>query len=179
MSEFMPSTKKKETEGFKWLQNCIEKKLPNALLRSTMNKGSGASGAVADAILKYRNKEFDIEIKVIGGEIPTNIRLTHQTVTKARGKDLIIALLYNFDNPEKTDVKFFRFGSVVGKIQVEPHFIVQKRDLTQDVLGYIDALDGMLKSDPIPLNLSCLPCENKKNRWRLTIEWDEKRVFPS
>jgi len=184
MSVSFTSTKGKEAKGFEWLKREVEGKLRGALLRPTMNKGSDTKEAVADAILEYDGRSFDIEIKVIGKAIPTNIRFTHQTVSKSRGKDLIVALIYNFDEhfdePEKTEVRFFRLGSVASSLQVEPHFIVQKGDLSKHrALQDLNALSDMLKGDPALLNLPCVHWRNEDNHWRLIIEWEKKMASPS
>lgn len=173
------STKKKEAAGFRWLEAYIRRKLPGASLTATMNKSRECAEAIADAVLNYGNKQYAIEMKVIGKAIPTNIRLTHQTVSKARGKDLIVALLYNFDTRHK-EVKFFRLGAMTDSIQIEPHFIVQKGALNKrGALHNMDALVDMLIDDPVPLDFSSLHWRSERNDWRLKIEWEEQVASPA
>lgn len=175
MSRHFPSTKKKEAAGLKWLKQHLEKRLPGAFVEDATNKRVHNKNAVGDAVLHFNKKRFDIEIKVIGKGIPTNIRFTHQTVTKARGKDLIVALIYEFDEPRKTQVRFFRLGSAANAFQVEPHFILQKRDLSNPhVLQDLDGLSKMLSDDPVRLDLHRQFWKNENNHWRLTIEWEDQ-----
>lgn len=183
MSPTFRSTKDKESEGIKWLQKRIKEMLPKASFHQTANKGRDTKrNDIADAILTYEGKQFPMEIKVIGKSIPTNIRFTHQTMTKALGKDLIVALIYNFDNSEKTGVKFFRFWSLAKAncILIEPHFIVQKQFLNQlQALQDIENLSDMLDNVPAFPSLTSLHCNNKNNHWKLSIEWDAKWTDPA
>lgn len=114
-----------ELKGCEALERYVAEYLPGATLMRTMNKGRGASDGMADAILTLDGKTFHIEIKASSGKAGTNVRFTHQTISKALGHDLIVALVEQVAEPEKTSLSFFRLGEV-KTLGVEPHFIVQQ-----------------------------------------------------
>lgn len=148
----MRQPKKVEEEGYKFLKSYVETHFPGATLTPTMNKGRGENRGIADAVLDYDGKKVHIEIKASSEALRTNIRFTHQTISKAIGQDLIVALITNLANPASTEIKFFRLGAVQESIIVEPHFIVQKSSITDRT----DTLSTLLQGKVIPLSLSAL-----------------------
>ncbi len=142
-----------EAQAYRFLARYVEEKLPGASLKPTMHKGKGESEGIADAVLEYDGQKVHIEIKACSKKaFGTNIRFTHQTIAKAQGHDLIVALITNVADPEKTSVTFFRLGAVQDSIIVEPHFIVQYPQTT----GHHASLDTILRGETAPLNLSSL-----------------------
>lgn len=116
-------SKEVEMKGYDALAYYIEKEFPHADLTPTMNKGRGSSEGIADAILEIDGVKHYVEIKASSKTIGTNIRFTHQTMAKALGHEVIIALISNLANGPG-DIAFFRLSDVAEAITVEPHFIV-------------------------------------------------------
>lgn len=145
-------TKKIEAEGFEHLKRYVESHFKGATLESTMNKGRGKNSGIADAILEYNGESVHIEIKASSKALGTNIRFTHQTISKAIGHDLIVALITNIANPDNIEINFFRLGAVQEFIIVEPHFIIQKKSIANRTTS----LPALLQSKAIPLSLSRL-----------------------
>lgn len=143
-------SKKIEAEGFKHLERDIKTHLKGATLESTMNKGRGKSLGIADAVLKYNGEIVHIEIKASSKTLGTNIRFTHQTISKTIGHDLVVALITNLANPADINIQFFRLGAVQKSIVVEPHFIVQAKSIKSSV----STLPELLQSKSITLSLS-------------------------
>ena len=144
-------SKKVEAKGYEYLVRHVRENCPGAILTPTMNKGRGKNVGIADAVLNYDDdKKVHIEIKASSKALGTNIRFTHQTIAKALGHDLIVAIIDNLANQEETKIRFFRLGAVQESILVEPHFIVQKAS----VASRTDTLRALLKSKAIPLSLS-------------------------
>ncbi|MDM0070668.1 hypothetical protein [Variovorax sp. J31P207] len=117
-------SKKLESEAFTYLQAYIQERLPGATLQPTMNKGRGSNNPhIADAVLEHEGRTYHIEIKASSKKVGHNIRFTHQTVTKAVGKDVIVALIANVETGSPS-FEFFRLSDVAQSLCVEPHFLV-------------------------------------------------------
>jgi len=106
--------------------------------KASKNKNEGVLELPGcDVILSIDGTEYHIELKTSGNsKLPTNIRFTHQTISKMTNslilKDLIVVCVYNLkEGKDKAKFKFFKFGKI-NKIQVEPHFIIQKKNLPVD-----------------------------------------------
>ena len=90
-----------------------------------------------DLVLSMDGIKYYIELKTSGNsKLPTNIRFTHQTISKMTDpyilKDLIVVCVYNLkEGKDKAKYKFFKFGEI-NDIKVEPHFIIQSRNLPKD-----------------------------------------------
>jgi hypothetical protein len=140
------STKDIETKAFEYLRVYFEKCLPGAMLIPAMNKGRGKATAIGDALLEYNGQETHIEIKASrSARLPTNLRFTHQTISAALGKDLVVAVVWNLDN-ERPEVGFFKLSSVSAQVVIEPHFIVQSKYLKGK-----DAIAGIFSTDIEPI----------------------------
>lgn len=93
-------------------------------MQPTMNKGRGnINPHIADAVLEYEGRTYHIEIKASSKKVGHNIRFTHQTVTKAVGKDVIVALVSDVETGSPS-FEFFKLSDVVQDLCVEPHFLV-------------------------------------------------------
>ena len=142
-------SKKLELEAFGLLETYLQERFPGCVLENHLNKGGGHSGVVGDAILRYEGKSFDIEIKASTKEPVGNVRITHQTVTKAIGKDVIVALISKLGTGTPT-FEFFRLTDVVENLAIEPHFFIMKKHTKTQIrpLASILALpDGKLNID--------------------------------
>ncbi|RYH62448.1 MAG: hypothetical protein EON54_09310 [Alcaligenaceae bacterium] len=126
-------SKQLEQEAFGHLERYLKEQLPDCVLENHMNKGGGHSDVVGDAILRYRGKCLDIEIKASSKEPNGNLRLTHQTVTKAIGRNVIVALVSKLATGKPT-FEFFRLTDVVENLRVEPHFIIMKKHTNSKML---------------------------------------------
>ena len=130
-----------ELKAFTVLEKYVKEHIPNGKLTPTMNKGSGQSNGVADAVLEFNNIKTHIEIKSRSKKsIGTNIRFTHQTIRKSQGYDLIVALITNLDVVGEEVVNFFRLGAVQNQLIVEPHFIVQQKSIKNRTGNLVDLL---------------------------------------
>lgn len=118
-----------EQKAFGQLEEYISANLPGAVLSDTMNKGKGKGmhPAIADAVLEYGGQLYDIEIKANSKKAYFNIRFTHQTVTKAIGKDVIVALI-SYAGTDQVSFEFFRLSDVVNHMIVEPTFLIAKKN---------------------------------------------------
>jgi hypothetical protein len=142
-------SKKLEFEAFGLLESYLQERFPGCVLENQLNKGGGQNGVVGDAILRYAGKSFDIEIKASTKELVGNVRITHQTVTKAIGKDVIVALISKLGTGTPT-FEFFRLTDVVENLAIEPHFFIMKKHTKTQIrpLASILALpDGQLNID--------------------------------
>jgi hypothetical protein len=159
MSKSRRSSKDIERRGFELLKKHLAKELGDDFCIGKSD--------VADALLKYRGNEFHIEMKASTGALDHNIRFAHQTVTKARGKDLIVALVSNLDNARKRSFEFFRLGALKRYIEVEPRFIVKKKRAER----HADTIKRVLEGKRLPIRLPYIRRRNRNNHWRLSIEW--------
>lgn len=118
-----------EQKAFHQLEVYIGDNLPGAVLSDTMNKGKGKGmhPAIADAVLEYGGKVYDIEIKASSKKAYFNIRFTHQTMTKAIGKDVIVALI-SYAGTDQVSFEFFRLSDVASHMIIEPTFLVAKKN---------------------------------------------------
>jgi hypothetical protein len=97
-----------------------------------------------DLIASKDGRKYYIELKACAGASPTNLRFTHQTISKMGKelKNLIVAHVYNLSS-EKPSIRFFKISSSVH-LFVEPHFIIQPNK--QQNLLY-DDIDSAINSD--------------------------------
>jgi hypothetical protein len=128
-----------EARAFSLLEAHLQARFPGAVLENHCNKGGGHSHVIGDAIMRYQGRAYDIEIKASTKEPVGNIRLTHQTVTKASGQDVIVALI-SWLGTESPTFEFFRLTDVVADLKVEPHFFVMKKH----VKAKVQPLDSIL-----------------------------------
>jgi len=101
-----------------------------------------------DVILSIDDTKYYIELKTSGNsKLPTNIRFTHQTISKMNNshilQDLIVVCVYNLkEGIEKAKFEFFKFGEInVNDIKVEPHFIVQSNKFRKDSESEVDSFE--------------------------------------
>lgn len=148
-----PSPKGIEQRAFQKLKEHLEKSLNDSKkfdLEFVGNRGRREGSGIADAILTYDGKVIHIEIKARSGPIGTNIRFTHQTITKALGHNLIVALVSELNTKDEPVFNFFSLGSVQDNITVEPHFIIQRTKISEEQEL---ALQQVLKNEGAPLSL--------------------------
>jgi hypothetical protein len=147
----MKSTKQIEETAFAELRKYVELNWPGCRLEDARNKGQSTRVAIGDALLTLPIPDgrcFDIELKSSRSPVlPTNLRFTHQTISSALGRDLIVALVWNIDVAPK--ITFFRLGDKQNEIIVEPHFIVQAKHINQNC-----SLEEILGESAKPLELS-------------------------
>lgn len=142
----MPNPKSVENLAFAHLLAYVEKHLPGAALESTMNKGRGSHPALADAELVYSGRIYHVEIKASSKAVGHNLRFTHQTITNAIGKDLIVALISNIETPNP-QFEFFRLSDVADDLTIEPHFLItskRARTRVQPLSEILPLADGQL-----------------------------------
>ena len=145
-------SKKLESEAFTCLQAYIQERLPGSALQPTMNKGRGNSSPhLADAVLEHEGRTYHIEIKASSGKVGHNIRFAHQTVAKAVGKDVIVALISNVGTGAPA-FEFFRLSDVAQSLCIEPHFLVAAKH-TKDKS---QPLGSLLKLPDAALDVSTL-----------------------
>lgn len=125
-------SKELEARAFGLLNAYIQERFPGAVLENHCNKGGGKNEVIGDAIMRYEGRAYDIEIKASTKEPVGNIRLTHQTVTKASGKDVIVALISWLGTDQPT-FEFFKLTDVVAELKVEPHFFIMKKHVKAKV----------------------------------------------
>ncbi|RZL65963.1 MAG: hypothetical protein EOP81_02300 [Variovorax sp.] len=133
-------SKQLEQEAFRHLESYLKEQFPGCVLENHMNKGGGQSDVVGDAILRYQEKCFDIEIKASSKEPSSNVRLSHQTVTKAIGRNVIVALISRLAT-EKPTFEFFRLTDVVENLRIEPNFIITKKLTNSKMLPFASLMD--------------------------------------
>ena len=78
-----------------------------------------------DLIASKDATKYYIELKACCTASPTNLRFTHQTISKMGKelKNLIVAHVYNLSS-ESPSIKFFKI-SCSTHLFIEPHFIIQ------------------------------------------------------
>lgn len=138
--------KQLEEVAFNLLVPYILERFPGAVLENHCNKGSGNSEVIGDAIMRYEGRVYDIEIKASTKAPNSNVRIAHQTVTKARGKDVIVALV-SMLGTDKATFEFFRLTDVVNELIVEPHFLIRKKQASskmQPLASLLALPDGAL-----------------------------------
>lgn len=117
-----------ELQAFEHLQVYLQARLPGCSLHPTMNKGRAVGNPhLADAVLEHEGRTYHIEIKASSNKIDHNIRFAHQTVTKAIGKDLIVALISDLGTGSPT-FEFFRLSDVAQSLRLEPRFLIAAKD---------------------------------------------------
>lgn len=125
------TTKLIEKAAFEHLKVYIEERLPGSKLIDTMNKGAmEAHPDVADAILEHEGRVHHIEIKSSTKKGDYNVRFTHQTMTKAINKDVIVALITNLESGSPT-FDFFRLADVAPKLRIEPMFFIARKNTVE------------------------------------------------
>ena len=154
----MTSTKQIEASALEVFRSYVAHRLPGCVVEDTRNKGASRLTAVGDVVLTLSDgRRVDIEIKSSQSAVlPTNLRFTHQTISSARGKDLVVALVWALAS-QHPKLAFFRLGDVQDELIVEPHFIVQTKQLAisngaAPILT--DDLAQVLEASPRPLDLS-------------------------
>jgi len=99
-----------------------------------------------DLIATKDGRKYYIELKAAANASPTNLRFTHQTISKMGEKkelkNLIVAHAYNLFSG-KPNIKFFKI-SCSAHLFVEPHFIIQPHK--QQNLLY-DDIDSVISAD--------------------------------
>jgi hypothetical protein len=134
------NTKQIEEDGLKVLRRHLIERLgvSESDIEDTRNKGNTAGKLGCDLVLQYESGKCYIELKAFSSpELPTSIRFTHQTIASFYEKgllsQLVVALVYNLaSGVERAEVRFFRFGNVpADNILVEPHFIIQRKQLCE------------------------------------------------
>lgn len=97
-----------------------------------------------DLIASKEGQKYHIELKASAGASPTNLRFTHQTISKMGSelKNLIVAHVYNLSSG-KPCIKFFKISSS-RNLFVEPHFIIQPHS-QQNLL--CDDIDSAINAD--------------------------------
>jgi len=92
-----------------------------------------------DLIASKEGQKYCIELKASEGASPTNLRFTHQTISKMGKelKNLIVAHVYNLSSG-KPDIKFFKIGCS-SHLFVEPHFIIQSHKQPNLLCNDIDS----------------------------------------
>jgi hypothetical protein len=133
------NTKQIEEDGLKVLRRHLIERLgvSESDIEDTRNKGRTTGQLGCDLVLHHDGSEYFIEMKTFSREVQTNIRFAHQTVASFHEEgllhQLLVALVSNLEaGAECAKVQFFRFGDVSAKdILVEPHFIIQRKQLSQ------------------------------------------------
>lgn len=123
------------------------------------NKGSVSNKYGCDLIIKINGITYYIELKTSGNsKIPTNIRFTHQTLSKMYQEgilqNLIVVCVYNLkelkEGTGKAKFKFFKFGKM-NDIKIEPHFIIQSKTIAENSNSsdndFINSFNDVLISD--------------------------------
>lgn len=149
------TTKIVERAAFEHLKVYIEERLPGAKLIDTMNKGAmEAHPDVADAILEYDGRVHYIEIKSSTKRGDYNVRFSHQTITKAINRDVIVALITNLESGSPT-FDFFRLADIASELRIEPMFFIARKNTVEmrkpltDLLSLPDGainITGLLNS---------------------------------
>jgi hypothetical protein len=129
-----------EQVAFTMLEKFVKERFPGASMRNTMNKGSVSRSDVADAVLTLGGRDYLIEIKASTKKPSSNLRFTHQTVTKAIGKDVIVALISQIATGDPT-FEFFRLSDVVDQMIIEPAFLIPKTRTKAQVQELGDILE--------------------------------------
>lgn len=126
----------------------IEKEGLNALREYLCAKGFSVSTDCrehgCDLIASKDGKKYYIELKACASASPTNLRFTHQTISKMGNelKNLIVAHVYNLSSG-KPSIKFFKISRSTH-LFVEPHFVIQPNS-QQNLL--CDDIDSAISAD--------------------------------
>ena len=161
----MSNTKQIEEDGLKALRRHLIERLgvSESDIEDTRNKGNTAGKLGCDLVLQYKSGKYYIELKAFcSPELPTNIRFTHQTIASLHEggllSQLVVALVYNLaSGVERAEVRFFRFGNVpADKILIEPHFIIQRKQLCESSLLLHTNVNDVLNENGGSQDLSAL-----------------------
>jgi len=114
-----------EDKAIKALGRYVEETMPGW----TMKKAT-APNNIGDVILEGEKTVLHVEIKSSAKELDSNIRFSHQTIAKAQGKRLVVAMISHVKtkNPQ---FAFFELSSVMKDMLVEPTFIIKKTKARQ------------------------------------------------
>lgn len=141
-----------ESKAYDVLKAYVAHRLPEATLEPVMNKKRGQEDSVGDAILWWRQDSYHIEIKASAHDIDSNIRFAHQTIGKAKGQALIVALISKLST-NHPEVRFINLAAYSEAMIVEPTFILRKSDIDTDSPELADLLE---KAPSSPCDFSFL-----------------------